>query len=168
MNSNRVSSVVSAMGKVIAARILPGTDLIEGIEAICRNQQVDSGFIVSGIGSLQHATIVYVVPDTSAPTGASYATPRKVDGPLELVSLQGTIGRTKDQGVAVHAHGMVVGPDMKIWGGHLIVSGNPVLVTGEIMICPTPDISLVKRMDPETCFELFKLHSTKGDKPLGG
>ena len=151
----RVKSVESRAGKSIIARILPGCDLTEGIEEICRRHKVSAGAVISGIGSLQYATFVYVVPDPSAPTGASYDPPLKVDGPIELLGLQGTIGHMRQGGISAHLHGTIVDSHQHIYGGHLIASQNPVLVTAEVMICTAHDGRMVKTMDRETNFELF-------------
>lgn len=61
--SIRVNYGVGAFGKVISARILMGTDIIEGIEAICQENDIESATIVSCIGSLQNSSFVYLIPD---------------------------------------------------------------------------------------------------------
>lgn len=151
----RVKSVESRSGKSIIARILPGCDLTEGIEEVCRRHNVSAGAVVSGIGSLEYATFVYVVPNPSTPTGAAYDPPRKVQGPIELLGLQGTIGHVPQGGISAHLHGTIVDFHQHLYGGHLIPSQNPVLVTAEVMICTARDGSMVKTKDQETNFEVF-------------
>ncbi len=151
----RVKSMESRSGKSIIARILPGCDITEGIKEVCRRHKVSAGAVVSGIGSLQYATFVYVVPDRAAPTGAKYDPPRKVEGPMELLGLQGTIGHNRQGGISAHLHGTIVDSQQHLYGGHLIASQNPVLVTAEVMICTVHDGALVKTKDRETNFELF-------------
>lgn len=151
----RVKSVASQMGPAIVARIFPGTDLVGGVEKICQQHKVNCGTVISGIGSLQHAMFVYAVAVANAPVGAAYDPPRKVAGPIELLSLQGTIGVTEEDEISIHLHGMLVDPHQQVCGGHLLPNHNPVLATVEIVVCATPDVKLVRSRDRETGFELF-------------
>lgn len=151
----RFKAVSSKLGEVIVARICPGSDLILGVEEICRQHQITSGTVVSGIGSLKYTTMVYVVPDKNAAVGASYVSPIRIEGPLELLAIQGTIGLTETNELSVHLHGMISDPHQQVYGGHLVAAENPVLATAELMICATPGVALTKSMDTETEFELF-------------
>ncbi|UZM99943.1 DUF296 domain-containing protein [Lysinibacillus sp. MHQ-1] len=49
----RVNYGIGSFGKVISARLLMGTDIIEGIEALCEENNIDSATIISCIGSFQ-------------------------------------------------------------------------------------------------------------------
>jgi hypothetical protein len=44
------------------------------------------------------------------------------------------IGLTVEGQLSIHLHGLMSGPDMKVYGGHFLEKGNPVLVTVEIVI----------------------------------
>ena len=166
MQDVRTQSAEFTRGRSIIARILPGTDLISGIEKTCTDHAITTGAIVSAIGTLTHATVVYVVPVQSTPLGVAYVPPKRIEGPLELLSGQGTIGQTRDNRLSIHLHGSVSAPDMKIYGGHLLVGGNPVLATAEVWIQESIGVTMLREKDPETEFELFKFY-TEGEHTNG-
>ena len=155
MDSIRIQTVQSKHGKSVIGRLLPGTDLIKGIEKICRDNQIDRGTIITAIGSLIHAEIVYLIPDEKTRLGAKYVEPVRIEGPLELLSGQGMIGQAKDGKLCIHLHGLMSGPDMKVYGGHFVENGNPTLATVEIMVQENLDIQMVRDHDEETGFTLF-------------
>ena len=160
MHQLRTQSAAFIRGKSIIARILPGTDLISGIEKVCKDHKIKSGAIVSAIGTLEYATVIYVVSNRIAPIGVAYVPPRRIGGPLELVSSQGTIGQTRDKRLSIHLHGLMSGPDMAVYGGHLVENGNPVLATAEILIQESVGVDMLREKDPETDFELFQFSQT--------
>jgi predicted DNA-binding protein with PD1-like motif len=49
-------------------------------------------------------------------------------------------------------------PDMKVYGGHFLEDGNPVLVTLEIMIHENQDARTVREQDVETGFPVFRFY----------
>lgn len=158
MEKIRLQSVVSETGRRVAGRLLPGTDLIRGIEEMRARAGVDCGHILSVIGSLSRATIVYAVSDPAGKIGVRYSDPTGIDGPLELLACQGVIGRSADGGTGIHLHGLMSGPDMTVYGGHFIEDGNPVLATAEILIQESRDVRMVREPDEETGFPLFKFY----------
>ena len=108
MNPLRTQTVALQKGKTIIGRLLPGTDLIKGIEKICTDNQISYGTIVTVLGSLRRAEIVYAVPEKTSKIGIKYSEPTKVDGPLELLACQGMIGVTLDKKISVHLTGALI------------------------------------------------------------
>ncbi|MBW1692153.1 MAG: DNA-binding protein [Deltaproteobacteria bacterium] len=105
------------LSKAVTIRVLPGSDVIEGIEEACQNLGIKSGAIISCIGSLQRASVLVA------------------EGPLELLSGQGTIGREEEgEIITVHIHGVVSDKEGHLHGGHLVRGENPVLITCEVMV----------------------------------
>lgn len=157
---NRIETMAEAFegGRSIVGRLLPGTDLIRGVETICRDHGVKRGAVVSGIGSLERGEFVYAVPDRNSRFGIKYSDPVRVEGPLELISCQGMIGQTPEGRMITHLHGLLSATDMTVRGGHLLENGNPVLVTVEVMIHEIKDVRVIKEMDEETGFPLFKFY----------
>ena len=158
MGEIRLQAVESKEQRTIVGRLLPGTDLVGGIEKICLDNRIDNGIIVSAIGSLKQANIVYAVPDPSNKIGIKYCAPTIIDGPLELLPCQGTIGLTTEKKLSIHLHGLMSDAHMKVYGGHFVEGGNIVLATVEIMIVNVPDIQVVRGLDDETGFPLFKFY----------
>lgn len=81
--------------------------------------------------------------------GAGYSEPKFLDGPLELLSGQGSIGQEEGGGLFVHLHGLLSDRDGRIYGGHLVRGENPVLITCEIMIGHAEGIQMLRTHDPE-------------------
>lgn len=52
-------------GKAVAARLLPDTDLIEGIEAVCEKNNIKHAY-VSCFGSFKRTGYMYLVPKPEA------------------------------------------------------------------------------------------------------
>jgi predicted DNA-binding protein with PD1-like motif len=159
MSNIRTQAVPSERGRVIVGRILPGADLIKGIRKVCQDNQVTSGTIVAAIGSLVRAQFIYAVPDKNAKMGIKYSEPVRVDGPLEVLACQGTIGLTADGQLGIHLHGLMSDPDMKVYGGHFLEDGNPVLVTVELLIHENQDARTVREQDDETDFPVFRFYA---------
>lgn len=158
MNRSRIQMTVSKKGRRVIGRLLPGTDLITGIEAMCHKGGVSSGSILSVLGSLAEAQIVYAVPDESGKVGIRYHDPVKIEGPLELLACQGVVGQTDAGELSVHLHGLMSNSAMTVCGGHFLADGNPVLATAEIVIQENSDVRTIREQDDETGFALFKFY----------
>jgi predicted DNA-binding protein with PD1-like motif len=148
--------MVSKNKRTIIGRILPGTDLISGIEKICHDNHLTYGTIVTAIGSLSRGEFVYALPDNSAKMGIKYSDPTTVEGPLELLACQGMIGLTPEGDLSVHMHGLMSDSKMKVYGCHFLKNANPVLVTVEFLIHEHEGIRMVREQDMETDFPLFR------------
>jgi predicted DNA-binding protein with PD1-like motif len=148
----------------VIARLKPGTDIFQGIRDICYKENIHSASIVSMIGSLRKASIVCVTPDQTRNTGARYLEPCSVEGPLELVTVQGLVGRDrKDQEkVLLHLHGTVSTDDMKPVSGHIVDTGDTkVLATVEVTLIIFDQASLLREYDEDTEFELFQVFGSE-------
>jgi predicted DNA-binding protein with PD1-like motif len=136
-------------------RVLPGSDVIEGIEEACQKLGIKAGAIISCIGSLQRASVMIAVPLNNK-VGTGYSEPIKLEGPLELLSGQGTIGQDKEgEIITVHMHGVVSDKEGRLHGGHLVKGENPVLITCEVMLARIEGIPIVRGYDPEVDMQLF-------------
>ncbi|MCD6363935.1 MAG: DNA-binding protein [Synergistetes bacterium] len=154
----RTSSVECKGGRLIVGRILPGTDLIEGVLNICRKHGLESGSIDVMLGSLRKFTFVYAVKDETKKLKTRYCEPVSVEGPLEFLCGNGIIGKDGRGEVVVHLHGIVSDERRKIHAGHIVKGGNPVLATIELVIRELPDIEIRRELDEETEFPLFKFN----------
>ena len=156
MQSTRIQTMAASRGKTVVGRLLPGSDLIQGIKTICGQCRIRQAAITTVIGTLVHAELVFVVPDPESTLGVKYVEPERIRGPLELLSGQGMIGEDDQGKPGVHLHGVLSGPDMRLFGGHLVENGNPVLATAEITIQELLDVEMKRRHDEETGFVLFQ------------
>jgi hypothetical protein len=153
---NRFASRQAKLGRVVFGRLFPGTDLMTGLLNICRGNDIKYGSIVAMIGSLAKARFIYAIPYERAKLGIKYSQPVEIDGPLEFIGGQGIIGVSDIGDTVIHLHGIVSDKSMKVYAGHFVDGGNPVLATIEVVIHELNEIKLVRGYDEETEFPLFK------------
>ena len=150
---NQVSKQAAGV-RAVVGRILPKTDLIAGVKAICAEHGVRNGAVVSCIGSLNFASFVWAVPDPLIKTGFKYCNPTTIAGPIEFIAAQGTIGTLKDE-LSVHMHIVVTDDNGRTWSGHIQDKGNPVCLTIEIVILAFDGVEMVRELDVESGMTLF-------------
>ena len=109
--------------KTYVARIKPGEDLLEALEAIVTKNQIQTGTIQM-IGAIEKTNVgIYVNGDYEHITH---------EGPLEIVSGIGNIS-LKENKPFVHVHLMLSDHKGKVFGGHLF-KGCVVHPTAEVFI----------------------------------
>lgn len=158
MSDIRVSSVITEPGRTVVGRILPDTDLIPGIFKICQENELKYGYISMLIGSLKKVSYVYAFSEEDAKIGIKYSEPVIKEGPFEFLAGQGLIGFKEDRSRTIHLHGIISDEDMKLYGGHFTDTGNIVLVTIEVVIKEVKKAEIIKSLDQETEFPLFKFY----------
>jgi len=146
---------VTETGPAVFIRLSPGTDLLAGIEEVCRSRGIRSGAIVSCIASLQRASFFVVVPMDN-PVGGGYSEPVHLDAPVEIISGSGSIGEEADGGIFVHLHAAMGDARGAAHGGHLLRGRCPILITSEIVILPFTSLRLVRTHDPEAGMAVLK------------
>ena len=118
---------------------MPGDDLRRAIEAAFEAQPERAGFVAACVGSLEGAAL--------RPAAADGAL--AVAGPLEIVSLSGTLSTD-----GPHLHLAVSRADGVMAGGHLL-AGCPVRTTAEIVLRLASGLAFERSVDPPTgCREL--------------
>ena len=137
------------------ARLAPGDDVIESIEEICRRMNFKCATITSCIGSLQRADIMIAVPLENK-LGAGYSEPMTLEGPLELLCAQGSVGEDEKEGLFTHLHVSFSDREGRLWGGHLLKGKGPVLVTCEVMITELAGGRLRRQYDPAVELSILK------------
>ena len=144
----RVTYTSGTFSELVMARLSPGTDVIEGIAEVCRQQGIKSGSITTCIGSLQRASFFVVVPMENK-LGGGYSDPIVLPGPVELISAQGTVGMDDQGSLFIHLHGVLSDSSGRSHGGHLIAGACPVLITCEVVIGCFEGLQAAHRLDPE-------------------
>lgn len=119
----------------VPVRLHPGDDLRRALEAAI--PPGESAFVVAGIGSLVEARLRF----------ADRREAQTVAGPLEIVSLSGTL--TPD---GAHLHMAVSDDDGRVTGGH-VGHGNIVRTTAEVLLAPLPGWSLTREPDAATGYD---------------
>lgn len=121
-------------GKVETFRLTPGTDLRTGIEDACRKRRLGAVAIVTCVGSLSHARLRLANADRI----------EDVSGPLEIVSLAGTVSAG-----GAHLHTAVADANGRVTGGHLAY-GSLVFTTAEVVVIEDVSAVFDRVFDPTT------------------
>lgn len=132
--------------ETIAVGIEPGEMLLESIEAACREYDIRSGMVVSGIGTLKTCTMHFVTHTNFPPTDKLYT----IEKPIEVVSISGLIADGKP-----HLHMQVSVGDHESYGGHL-EPGCEVLYLAEVGILKCNSLAITRRRDEERGVVLLK------------
>lgn len=128
----------------VPVRLCPGDDLRKALEAAVAPGE--SAFVVAGIGSLTQARLRFADRREAQP----------VPGPLEIVSLSGTLAPD-----GAHLHMTVSDDDGHVTGGH-VGHGNIVRTTVEVLLAPLPDWSLTREPDPDTGYDELVVRRRNG------
>lgn len=149
MSKVRIQYAQGNIGKAVAARILPGTDLIEGIEEICRENNITYAAIPNCFGSFEKAGFLYLVPQQEAKVGAGYGDLEIVEGPVEFLNGTGVVCQ-RDGDYETHFHATMCDQHGDVFGGHMVKGKNPVLTTVDIVITEVLGVEMYRSFDEET------------------
>lgn len=125
-----------------AFRLLPGQDLKASLEQYVRDRQIKAGVILSGVGSLQRATLR--LADESLKT---------FEQKFEIVSLTGTLSQD-----GCHLHISLGDSQGQVVGGHL-KDGCLIYTTAEMVIGEISDVTFKRRPDQDTGFNELVVES---------
>ena len=132
------------IGEIYYIRMDRGDEIISNILEICKKESIPSA-VFSGIGGCRSAELQVFIPETG-----SFETER-LEGMLELVSLNGNVVRDNDELLFHHTHALF---SFKKDGQHGMAGGHlkatTVLYTAEIELRPTIDGAIGRKFDPET------------------
>jgi predicted DNA-binding protein with PD1-like motif len=139
-------------GRVIVARVKPGSDLLRSLQKVAAEEGVTSGIILSGVGLLKQARLrnCKSLPKKYPITDAN-RTFLSFEKPLEILSISGNVTLAERE-LVVHAHltlSSVEGEEITVIGGHLI-EGCVVFGFSEFVIMELEGIEMAKRFDEET------------------
>ena len=127
-----------------AIRLSPGQDLMKQLQAWAGDH--DAASVLSAVGSLNHANLRF----------ANQPKPTRIDGPLEILSLSGTLSKH-----GAHLHLSVADGDGKMTGGHL-KPGSEIYTTAEIVLGVYPDLVFDRELDETYGYKelLVRKHQT--------
>ncbi len=136
------------IGRVVAVRLSPGEDLLEGLTEACKKHSLNNGLILTGIGSLRAARFFNPVPLPDRKIGYGYGEPIALAGPIELLAATGMICKGDDGQTLFHVHLSLSDQNGGGWGGHLI-EGNKVLITADFVLAEIEDMSMGRRYNED-------------------
>lgn len=129
-------------GNIIVAKFVNG-EILDNMKRLAKKENIDSAIILSAIGMLENTEIGYF-------TGKEYKVER-IEKPMELVSLQGNIGRGDD--IICHFHVALAGENHELKGGHLL--RGDVKVVNEIALYCLKELKIRRRKNPAGLMEMF-------------
>jgi predicted DNA-binding protein with PD1-like motif len=135
-------------GQIVPLRLATGTDITDGIRGVCQAHGIRHAAILTGIGSLRKMTYQVLAPAPGTALGAAYTPPRVIQGPVEVLSLQGVIFESEQGEPLLHIHGTFSDQHGQVYAGHVVAGENPVLATLDGVIAELADVRLVRRNDP--------------------
>ena len=132
-------SIISTCGemKVHCIRLHRGDDLMLTIKAVCQEEDIRAGVVLSAVGCISKGRI----------RDASGVTIREIEEHCEIVSLNGTVSAAR-----CHLHIALSREDLSTIGGHLC-PGCIINTTCELVIAELSGVSISKEFDPETGYD---------------
>lgn len=124
-----------------ALRLHPGDDLRSSLQAWANDQQVQAAFPLTAVGSLEKATLRFAGQETGT----------VLTGPLELVSLVGTLS-----GHGLHLHATVADRQGHLVGGHVLL-GCRIYTTAEIVMAELSGLVFQRPVDPQTGYPELRI-----------
>ena len=132
------------IGTTYYVRMDRGDEVVSGLIEVCRREGIASA-IFTGIGGCGSAELQVFIPETG-----EFETER-IEGMLELVSLNGNVVRDDNGQLFHHTHALF---SFKQDGQHGIAGGHlkatTVRYTAEIELRPTIGGAITRKFDPET------------------
>ena len=132
-------TILSANGtlKCHCVRLHRGDDLLLSIRELAIQKNIAAGVVLSAVGCISVGRI----------RDASGVTIRDISDHCEIVSLNGTVSKTR-----CHLHIALSREDLSTIGGHLCL-GCIVNTTCELVIAEVPDVRIGVEHDPETGYD---------------
>ncbi|MCG8357727.1 MAG: DNA-binding protein [Kiloniellales bacterium] len=117
-------------GRMAVIRLKPNQDLVEALEAACRDHGIRHGLIRAAVGSVTDASFDLGADEDQARPARSF-----VEGPgLEIVSLAGDIHPDSEGRPRVELTGSVADQDGQVRGGRFRRGENPICITMELVV----------------------------------
>jgi predicted DNA-binding protein with PD1-like motif len=129
---------------VVVAKFVEGK-ILKNIEELMNQQGFDAAVILSGIGMLKNVVIGYF-------DGETYIE-EQIKNPVELVALQGNIGREiRTRKIVSHLHVALADQDHSLKGGHLLK--GEVMVVNEIILQIFDNIKILRKKNSKGLLEM--------------
>ena len=127
--------------KIFAIRLKPDQDLKTSLKNFVEENNIQSGFILTAVGSLNQATLRFANQDNYQVFKERF----------ELVSLVGTLSLH-----GIHLHICISDKNGKTIGGHL-VEGCIIYTTAEIVIGTSEDFIFMRTVDQNTGYKELEI-----------
>jgi len=142
------------IGRVIALRLKPGTDVLQGLTEACIRSNLNNGVILSAIGSLDGVKFCNPVELPDSKAGYGYGEILHLTGPIELTSAAGIICHDDEGNTNLHVHVSLSDRHGNAHGGHL-VEGTKVLLTVDVILAEVEGVVMGRKFSEELGVPLF-------------
>ena len=149
-----MEAAVGHLGKVIAVRLKPGTDLLLGLEDVCKQNGIANGVIISALGSLNGASFCNPIEMPEKKARYGYGGVTKLSGPIELTGASGIICHDVSGQINLHVHITLSDREGTAYGGHLVPE-TPVLLTVDAIIGEVCGVNMERKFDEKLGVPLF-------------
>lgn len=126
---------------IFAIRLKPNQDLKESLNNFVQQNNIQSGFIITAVGSLKQATLRFADGDSA------YVLHEK----FEIVSLVGTLSIH-----GIHLHVSLSDKNGQTIGGHLL-EGCLIYTTAEIVIGTCEEFIFLRSVDEKTGYKELEI-----------
>src|SRR4028118_590983 len=133
--------------KIFAIRLKPDQDLKESLRIFVKQNDIQSGFILTAVGSLKQATLRFANQNNS----------QLFEERFEIVSLVGTLSIH-----GIHLHISLSDKNGKTIGGHLD-EGCLIYTTAEIVIGASEDWVFLRTVDKKTGYKELEIQPKIND-----
>lgn len=123
--------------KTVCRRLHRGDDLLLSIRTLCEREKIDAAVVLSAVGCVSRAVL----------RDAGGVNLRSVDEPCEIVSLNGTVSRTR-----CHLHLALSREDLSVIGGHMM-PGCIVNTTCELVLGVLEHMRFDVEQDAQTGYD---------------
>jgi predicted DNA-binding protein with PD1-like motif len=127
--------------KIFPIRLKPEQDLKASLKTFVEQNNIQSGFILTTVGSLKQATLRFASQDET----------QVFEERFEIVSLVGTLSTH-----GLHLHISLSDKNGKTIGGHL-VDGCIIYTTAEIIVGTTEDFTFLRTVDTVTGYKELEI-----------
>jgi uncharacterized protein len=134
-------------GRRFILRIQPGSRLVEQILSFAAEVKLKHGVLVSAIGSVRNVTFSDIQAGASLPITQPRMPVHTIEGPLDLLGIEGNLVPGPDGSVDPHLHIFGAKSNGDVVGGHLFEA--EVFATTEVLLTEYI-VEGVERMRSET------------------
>ena len=148
------------IARIVTFKLRPGVNFMESFAEACKAHDVQSGCVLTAIGSLDGAELKVPMVRPELKFGYGYGPdPIRVEGPLSLVAMSGFICHADDGAIEPHLHVTLADSLGGVHAGHLVLKSAKVLLTVECVIGVFGGIDMRMVTDPERGIRVVRMHS---------
>jgi hypothetical protein len=141
-------AVEARAGRIMVGRLLPGADLIRGLENVCDKHDLRFAAVLFAYGSLASASFKTL----QLPAGGvrMVLMPRTIGDRVEFLGGQGLVCRGEQGERETHLHGSIADSAGVVQGGHFNRDENPIFNNLDFALAELHDVDLVRKWDEDT------------------